>query len=109
MRLELTTSPLPRGCSTTELPGHSLIRVSFHLLLRVRAGDRARTGDIQFGKLRLYQLSYTRVICSLISWWRVVGSNHRRHKPADLQSAPFDRSGNPPWSFTFSSRAGDET
>ena len=25
-----------------------------------RAGDRARTGDIQFGKLRLYQLSYTR-------------------------------------------------
>ena len=22
--------------------------------------------------------------------------NHRRHKPADLQSAPFGRSGNPP-------------
>ena len=101
MRLELTTSPLPRGCSTTELPGHSLICGG--------AGDRARTGDIQFGKLRLYQLSYTRVISSFISWWRVVGSNHRRHKPADLQSAPFDRSGNPPWSFVFSSRAGDET
>jgi hypothetical protein len=28
---------------------------------RVRAGDRARTGDIQLGRLALYQLSYTRV------------------------------------------------
>ena len=26
-----------------------------------RAGDRARTGDIQLGRLALYQLSYTRV------------------------------------------------
>ncbi len=68
-------------------------------LERLGAGDRARTGDIQFGKLRLYQLSYTRMSRLFISWWRVVGSNHRRHKPADLQSAPFDRSGNPPWSF----------
>ena len=28
---------------------------------RVRAGDRARTGDIQLGRLALYQLSYARV------------------------------------------------
>jgi hypothetical protein len=28
---------------------------------RRRAGDRARTGDIQLGRLALYQLSYTRV------------------------------------------------
>ena len=27
----------------------------------VQAGDRARTGDIQLGRLALYQLSYTRV------------------------------------------------
>jgi hypothetical protein len=33
--------------------------------------------------------------------WRVVGSNHCRHKPADLQSAPFGRSGNPPKLFAF--------
>ncbi len=26
----------------------------------VRAGDRSRTGDLQLGKLTLYQLSYTR-------------------------------------------------
>ena len=26
--------------------------------------------------------------------WVVMDSNHRRRKPADLQSAPFDRSGN---------------
>ena len=30
------------------------------------------------------------------SWWGVADSNHRRRKPTDLQSAPFDRSGNPP-------------
>ena len=29
-------------------------------------------------------------------WWRVVDSNHRRRKPADLQSAPIGHSGNPP-------------
>ena len=27
---------------------------------RAEAGDRARTGDIQLGRLALYQLSYTR-------------------------------------------------
>ena len=29
--------------------------------------------------------------------WEVMDSNHRRRKPADLQSAPFDRSGNFPY------------
>ena len=27
----------------------------------VRAGDRARTGDNQLGRLKLYQLSYSRI------------------------------------------------
>ncbi len=31
-----------------------------------------------------------------ISWWREVDSNHRRHEPADLQSAPVGRLGIPP-------------
>ena len=30
------------------------------MTLVVEAGDRARTGDIQLGRLALYQLSYTR-------------------------------------------------
>jgi hypothetical protein len=30
------------------------------------------------------------------SWWRGEDSNLRRHKPADLQSAPFGRSGTSP-------------
>ena len=30
------------------------------------------------------------------SWWREVDSNHRRRKPADLQSAPVGRLGIPP-------------
>jgi hypothetical protein len=29
-----------------------------------KAGDRIRTGDIQLGKLTLYQLSYTRILRS---------------------------------------------
>ena len=29
-------------------------------------------------------------------WWREVDSNHRRHEPADLQSAPVGRLGIPP-------------
>ncbi len=29
-------------------------------------------------------------------WWVVVDSNHRRHKPPDLQSGPIGRSGNHP-------------
>ena len=48
VRIELTTSSLPRKCSTTELGG-------------LGAGDRVRTGDVQLGRLTLYQLSYSRV------------------------------------------------
>ena len=32
----------------------------------------------------------------LAGWWREVDSNHRRRKPADLQSAPVGRLGIPP-------------
>ena len=41
------------------------------------------------------------VLQVFVSWWRGVDSNHRRRKPADLQSAPFGRSGTPPVSFTY--------
>jgi hypothetical protein len=33
----------------------------------LEAGDRARTGDPQLGKLMLYQLSYTRVMASILA------------------------------------------
>ena len=51
-RIELGTSSLPRKRSTTEL----------HRLVIKRAGDRVRTGDIQLGRLTLYQLSYSRIL-----------------------------------------------
>ena len=41
------------------------------------------------------------------NWWRGVDSNHRRLKPTDLQSAPFDRSGTSP--IYFGTGAGDGT
>lgn len=33
---------------------------------------------------------------ALIKWWAGMGSNHRRRKPVDLQSTPFDHSGTYP-------------
>src|SRR3546814_18895659 len=38
-------------------------------------------------------------------WWREVDSNHRRRKPADLQSAPVGRLGIPPNKCPLFSRA----
>ena len=50
---------------------------------------RAETRDPQLGRLMLYQLSYFRIS----NLWARMDSNHRRRKPADLQSAPFGHSG----------------
>ena len=100
------------------------------------AGDETRTRDIQLGRLKLYQLSYSRPrpalkktpnltkveksphcirsrefrdvvarfrkpqspTCIRNSCVVVVGGGFEPPKaaPADLQSAPFDRSGTPP-------------
>ena len=83
---EPATSSLPRKCSTPEL--HR--RVSF------RAEDEAQTRDPQLGRLMLYQLSYFRIYV-----WAKMDSNHRRYKPADLQSAPFGHSGIRPYFGCF--------
>ena len=55
-----------------------------------RAEDGAQTRDPQLGRLMLYQLSYFR---NFNFQWAKMDSNHRRRKPADLQSAPFGHSG----------------
>ena len=60
--------------------------LTFRILLR--AEDGAQTRDPQLGRLMLYQLSYFRNFL-----WAKMDSNHRRRKPADLQSAPFGHSG----------------
>ena len=56
------------------------------------AGDEVRTRDIQLGRLKLYQLSYSR-------FYLVVGGGFEPPKasPTDLQSVPFDHSGTPPY------------
>ncbi len=90
------TSSLPRKCSTTELGGRFAAGFAFGVQVKretARAGDRIRTGDVQLGRLTLYQLSYTRgqsafflnsmlgrwfgVLSDLVEW-RVMDSNHRR-------------------------------
>jgi hypothetical protein len=53
--------------------------------VRTRAGDRTRTGDIQFGKLELYQLSYTRRPQSGWCWIRTSeGHSHPVYSRAPL-------------------------
>src|SRR6185295_3886363 len=115
-RIELATPSLPRKCTATVLRG----RIGWWVGFSFRAGEGTRTLDNQLGRLELYQLSYTRspfiyvalavgspsavVVVSLASlrgrpgvnrggrWIRTtVGAG-----PADLQSAPFGRSGIPP-------------
>ena len=69
MRIELTTSSLPRKCSTPELQ-----RLLFLIPKQTggpcpkgptsgdsRAEDEVRTRDLQLGRLSLYQLSYFRM------------------------------------------------
>ena len=67
---------------------------------RFGAGNGTRTRDPELGRLALYQLSYSRPLVCQLLWWRGEDSNLRRHKPADLQSAPFGHSGTSPNSFT---------
>ena len=61
----------------------------------MRAEDGTQTRDPQLGRLMLYQLSYFRNYHLKYKKvvWAKMDSNHRRHKPADLQSAPFGHSG----------------
>ncbi len=76
----------------------------------IRAGDEARTRDLQLGRLSLYQLSYSRLSNSRIyihnfkcrifnlelKLWGEQDSNLRSHKTTDLQSVPVGRFGIPP-------------
>ena len=74
----------------------------------LRAEDGAQTRDPQLGRLVLYQLSYFRsvlnVCCKTERVWAQMDSNHRRRKPADLQSAPFGHSGICPFNMCDSYR-----
>ena len=74
MRFELTTSSLPRKCSTPELQQQKRCSLGCITLQPLRgscdkpsthnehrAADEIRTRDIQLGRLTLYQLSYHRL------------------------------------------------
>ena len=89
---EPVTSSLPRKCSTTELHWQICLKSTSvqPRSSQLRAEDEAQTRDPQLGRLMLYQLSYFRIRIVL---WAKMDSNHRRYKPADLQSAPFGHSG----------------
>ena len=82
------TSPLPRECSTTK--PHGLIQK-----IESGAGDEVRTRDIQFGKLMLYQLSYTRTpilnptYSSKALWWREKDSNLRTQRERIYSPSPL--------------------
>ena len=99
--VEPATSSLPRMRSTTELhqqhePLFATTRI-YECINKKWAENGAQTRDPQLGRLVLYRLSYFRELtttsATVIFLWEQMDSNHRRWKPADLQSAPFGRSG----------------
>ena len=75
MRFELMTSSLPRKRSTPELHWRSLSG---------RRGSNPRPLAWKANALPTELLPLL---------WEKMDSNHRRYKPADLQSAPFGHSG----------------
>ena len=116
MRIELTTSSLPRKCSTPELYGQCST-----VLLYSNRPDTALTAKkylervmgieptLLAWKARVLPLNYTRLFQLLVAHIILSGSNPLRRTDgggrrirtseayaADLQSAPFDRSGIPP-------------
>ena len=82
---DLNSGPLPYQGSALPLSYNS----------KNGAENGAQTRDPQLGRLVLYQLSYFRITLKqhLFKRWAKMDSNHRRRKPADLQSAPFGHSG----------------
>ena len=114
MRIELTTSSLPRKCSTPELQRRvnvSLLawmeRIPREAWIRTEhpwarnpwipdsgAGDEVRTRDLQLGRLSLYQLSYSRMVKHDVA---CTGGERRIRTsegfPTELQSVPFGHSG----------------
>ena len=102
MRIELTTSSLPRKCSTAELQ-----QLNASLAVFKRAEDRARTGYPQLGRLTLYQMSYFRGLklyfkelffYSILTLLSKLTCGERRIRTfevetTDLQSVPFGHSG----------------
>ena len=55
------------------------------------------------------QAELTHRFINLSKKWVVMDSNHRRRKPADLQSAPFGHSGNHPLTVSAASVAKEVT
>ena len=88
-RIELATSSLPRKRSTPELHWRSWSG---------RRGSNPRPSAWKADALPtelLPQFFQNKSPISKVSgfWWEKMDSNHRRYKPADLQSAPFGHSG----------------
>lgn len=79
MGIEPMTSSLPRKRSTPELHRRKVFNFFPFAERKIipdftgfRAGDRVRTGDIQLGRLTLYQLSYSRIlILNSESWFSI--------------------------------------
>ena len=87
MGIELMTSSLPRMRSTPELHRHSF--------------ERGRRIELPFPAWKAGIIAVIRTplvgSCSASArLWARMDSNHRRRTPADLQSAPIDRSGTCP-------------
>ncbi len=112
MRIELTTSSLPRKCSTTELQrllprGRYWKTDLFHnrsaLLIPSERETRLEPATYSLEGYRstnwatpAFSIVSDVDLASRTDLWAGVDSNHWSRKTADLQSAPFGRSGTCP-------------
>ena len=94
---EPATSSLPRKCSTPELH-RQFICLSFSSSWSGRRGSNSRPSAWKADALSTELLPQT-ISFLFYEWslWAKMDSNHRRYKPADLQSAPFGHSGIRPY------------
>ena len=95
-RIELPTSPLPRGCSTTEPHGHCLQNSQPYAS---GAGEGNRTLVLSLEGFSSTIELHPRHPASAATAFNLVegeGFEPSKAEPSDLQSDPFDRSGTPP-------------
>jgi hypothetical protein len=93
-RIELVTSPLPRGCSTAKLHGHGKRIIErfwlYSLDLHVFFTSFCLTGNLPYSLKSREDARKTGATMAMV--WAELDSNQRRLAPANLQSASFSHS-----------------
>src|SRR5215203_4918225 len=112
VRIELTTSPLPRGCSTTELRQLGAWRVGNTLRpgCLARQAEGRRVGSAETGTPHRLRVFLHRLSPGRVRYWRRRGRGETRRRPTNTdnvtENARVDHSGTARRLFRNSLRGG---